>query len=880
MSDDIITFEAPEPDALSALLSGYEVNSLIAQGGMGAVYHAVQVSLERDVAIKLLPQEFGDQEFREQFATEAKAMAKLNHPNLIGIYDFGEVNEMPFIVMEYVGGESLYYSCYQKAIEQTEAVRLVTEICSGLAHAHDNGIIHRDIKPANILLDSDVHAKIGDFGLASSSEQSEEGVVYGTPGYAAPEIMSDTGSMGVPSDIFAVGVILHELLTGKLPADDPRPPSRQSKCHPLLDRIVRKATRPNPESRYGSTEKMIEDLKKVPTLRSFKTESKAPKKVMVAEVPSKRKSLVAGTVEAPGSSDSGGSSSHQDPPVVIAMQPSTNWPLIRNLMIIALLIPALIFAWGRYKDKEEERELELAEQRKEENAAKALRKAQSEKDRKDREERERLAIAEKERKKKDAESFAKEVHRMPQKTPREELADLRGELRGGARSAFPKGTLKRGTEHFFFIEDPMTWSAAAQYAEDHGGHLATPLGESDLSWIGDNQGNHRRSWIGGGAVGTNDWGWVTGKEWKHKKPLTNLGSCAALTRTGVLGARPNGEKLPFFIQWSADGVNIGSLDAQLERLKGTLGAPTPAWPPGTVFYQGRAYLLIHRSVSWDEADLIAGASGGHLAVSSDIVEKDFLRETLTAGLGKDEAAWLGGRRTDDGVWTWVTREAWDKPDWASLSPNGGPRDSVLRFVLSGDASGWDDAKPGDPAACHAFLIEWSNDYKKAPAENDAVDAGAKNIEIVKLRVVGARYLARLISEHGKRADFNRKSFVRDINSWIRNLPKTQHDRWFGQVNAIREAIPDRGSIPANLPVQGLPAEITGDFNKAMERQHRFDKTLEQDVFKFRNAYLGKLQAARKQAEEAGFKEKLPAFDQEMQAIGQDVKAFRSHFAMD
>ncbi|MGC6426317.1 MAG: protein kinase domain-containing protein [Akkermansiaceae bacterium] len=879
MSDEIITFQAPEPKALSKLLSGYDVSSLIAQGGMGAVYHAVQSSLERDVAIKLLPKEFGDEEFKEQFATEAKAMAKLNHPNLIGIYDFGEIEGMPYIVMEFVEGNSLYYSCYQKAIEQSEAVRLVTEICHGLAHAHKNGIVHRDIKPANILLDSDAHVKIGDFGLASSSEQSEEGIVYGTPGYAAPEIMTDAGSMGISSDIFAVGVILHELLTGKLPSDDPRPPSRQAKCHPQLDRIVRKATRTNPESRYSSAEEMVVDLSKVPALRSLKTEAAAPKKAAVAQAPPKRQLHVAGTVAPP--EDSGSSAAGiEAPPVVMAIQPSTNWPLIRNLMIIALLIPALIFAWGRFKDKEEERKLKTAEQKREENAAEALRKAKAEKERRAMEEKARLVALEKKRKKDEAESFAKEVHKAPKKTPREQLAELRGELRGGSRSAFPERTLKRGSEHFFFVEEPMTWSMAAQFAEDHGGHLATPLGASDLSWIGKNQGEYRRSWIGGGAVGNNDWGWVTGEEWKHQKPLTNIGSCAAVTTTGVLGARPNGEKLPFFIQWSADGVNAGSLDSQLERLKGTLGAPTPAWPPGTVFSQGRAYLLVNRSVAWEEADLVAGASGGHLAVSSGVVEKDFIRETLTGGLGKGEAAWLGGRRANDGAWTWTTREVWDRPDWASSSPDGGPRATALRFISNDDASGWDDAQPGDDTAAQAFLIEWSDDFKSAPADGVVGDAGAKTDEIVKLRIVAARYLRKLTGEHERLVNANRKNFIWDINSWIRSLPKSKHDQWVNRIHQIREAIPGLGSIPKDLPIQGVPADLAEDFNNAMARQNRFDQTLEKDILKFRSAYLGKLASARKQAEDAGFKEKLPSFDQEIEAIGDDAKAFLSHFAMD
>ena len=139
---DPIQFDPPEPSELSKLLDGYEVTSLIATGGMGAVYKATQLSLDRPVAIKLLPEEFGeDPSFRNQFQAEARSMAKLNHVNLIGIYDFGEAKGMPFIVMELVAGKSLYYSSYGKAIDQATAIELIIGICRGLGHAHESGIV-------------------------------------------------------------------------------------------------------------------------------------------------------------------------------------------------------------------------------------------------------------------------------------------------------------------------------------------------------------------------------------------------------------------------------------------------------------------------------------------------------------------------------------------------------------------------------------------------------------------------------------------------------------------------------------------------------------------------------------------------------------------
>lgn len=265
-SNEYAGFVAPEAADLAPLFPGYDIQSLIATGGMGAVYCAVQKSLDRTVALKILPMELSqDATFCAGFEAEAKAMARLNHPNLIGVYDSGEVNGMLYIIMEFVPGKSIYHSADGVAIDPAEVIRLVTGICHGLAHAHEHGIIHRDIKPSNILLDLHAEPKIGDFGLARPIDrQVEEGEeIFGTPHYTAPEVVESPQSVDSRADIFSVGVLLHELLTGKLPADDPRPPSLISHCDVRFDAIVRKATQPSPAARYASAAEIAKDLQAV-----------------------------------------------------------------------------------------------------------------------------------------------------------------------------------------------------------------------------------------------------------------------------------------------------------------------------------------------------------------------------------------------------------------------------------------------------------------------------------------------------------------------------------------------------------------------------------------------------------------------------------------
>ncbi|RYD45520.1 MAG: serine/threonine protein kinase [Verrucomicrobiaceae bacterium] len=265
-SHEHVGFVAPEPADLAPLFPGYEIQSLIATGGMGAVYRAVQKSLDRTVALKILPMEFSnDAAFCAGFEAEAKAMARLNHPNLIGVFDFGEVGGMLFIIMEYVPGKSVYHAAYGQAIEQREVIRLVTGIANGLAHAHENGIIHRDIKPSNILLDLNNQPKIGDFGLARPAERKiEEGEeIFGTPHYTAPEVVNAPHTVDYRADIFSVGVLLHELLTSKLPADDPRPASAICQCDPRFDAIIKKATQPLAAARYSSAALIAKDLQAI-----------------------------------------------------------------------------------------------------------------------------------------------------------------------------------------------------------------------------------------------------------------------------------------------------------------------------------------------------------------------------------------------------------------------------------------------------------------------------------------------------------------------------------------------------------------------------------------------------------------------------------------
>lgn len=302
-----VPFAAPEPSRLAPLFPGYSIECLIATGGMGAVYKAVQISLDRPVAIKILPREFGqDQEFRTSFETEAKTMARLNHPNLIGVYDFGEVDGMLFIIMEFVPGKTLFHSAHGMAVAQDEAARIVVGVCEALAHAHEHGILHRDIKPGNILLDQAARPKIGDFGLARpiGAAIKDGETIFGTPHYTAPEVLKYPNLVDARADVFSVGVLFHELLTGKLPVADPRPPSAISGCDPRFDAIIRRATHPSPELRYPTAAEMAKEIKTVAA--AFATTAARTRAPIAAPPLGGRPQPYRGTVGIPAKSSSAG----------------------------------------------------------------------------------------------------------------------------------------------------------------------------------------------------------------------------------------------------------------------------------------------------------------------------------------------------------------------------------------------------------------------------------------------------------------------------------------------------------------------------------------------------------------------------------------------
>ena len=251
-------FQPPSVEEVVRLFPQLEILGLIGKGGMGAVYKARQPGLDRLVALKILPpQTAAGPGFVERFNREARALARLNHPNIVGVHEFGQVNGLYFFIMEYVDGLNLREVERAGKLSPHEALQIVPQICEALQFAHDEGIVHRDIKPENILLDKKGRVKIADFGIAkilgggSEPELTQTQSVVGTPHYMAPEQMEKPTSVDHRADIFSLGVVFYEMLTGELPLGKFAPPSaRKVEVDVRLDDVVLRTLERDPELRY------------------------------------------------------------------------------------------------------------------------------------------------------------------------------------------------------------------------------------------------------------------------------------------------------------------------------------------------------------------------------------------------------------------------------------------------------------------------------------------------------------------------------------------------------------------------------------------------------------------------------------------------------
>ncbi len=257
----------PPMETVAAAFPQFEILELIGIGGMGVVYKARQPKLDRVVALKLLPQSHGaDPAFAERFHREARFLARLTHPHIVSVFDFGESGGFCYLLMEFVDGVNLRQAMQAGRFSPTQALAIVPDICSALQYAHEQGVLHRDIKPENILLDAQGRVKIADFGIAkllgdpgdslTGLTLTQSGARLGTPHYMAPEQIEKPSEVDHRADIYSLGVVFYELLTGELPLGRFAAPSAKTPLDARVDEIVMRALAKERELRQQSAGEM------------------------------------------------------------------------------------------------------------------------------------------------------------------------------------------------------------------------------------------------------------------------------------------------------------------------------------------------------------------------------------------------------------------------------------------------------------------------------------------------------------------------------------------------------------------------------------------------------------------------------------------------
>ncbi|HLY75076.1 MAG TPA: serine/threonine-protein kinase [Planctomycetota bacterium] len=252
---------------------GLEILELLGRGGMGVVYKARQPALDRSVALKILPQKMAlDPDFQNRFIREAKALGSLSHPNIVAVYDFGAEGGFFFFAMEFIDGTNLRQILRDRKLTPEQGLKIVPQLCDALEYAHGEGIVHRDIKPENILLDKKGRVKIADFGLAklvgagAPANLTMTNMVMGTPHYMAPEQVENPKGVDHRADIYAIGVVLYEMLTGELPIGRFEMPSKMVQIDVRLDDVVLKALEKSPDRRYQNASEVKNAVTKATTV--------------------------------------------------------------------------------------------------------------------------------------------------------------------------------------------------------------------------------------------------------------------------------------------------------------------------------------------------------------------------------------------------------------------------------------------------------------------------------------------------------------------------------------------------------------------------------------------------------------------------------------
>lgn len=699
-----LRWQPPSPERLQQLLPAYEILSIVGQGGMGAVHQGRQKSLDRLVAIKLLPPEAADNDmqFIERFKNEARTMARMNHPAIVHVYDFGETSDgQLYIVMEYIDGTDVARMIQsQGKLPPEHALAITAHVCDALHYAHTHGVVHRDIKPANILLNMEGQVKVADFGLAKTNETDQEGLTktnmaMGTPDFVAPEALTPGMTVDSRADLYAVGVMLYNMLTGQVPRGAFHMPSVINATDLRFDKIISKAMQMDRELRYQNAIDIRRDLDVILTTPQAKvgvqTISVKPRDLPqkpVAKAPgtSPQQPRMAGTVGAPARSQqppTGGAPARPGPQPARktaqnAQPPAEPAPkksgagMIYGIVALVVIVAAAGFMamqGGKKPEAKPVAQSTPAEKSKPGASSKPL-----------------------------SGTFMLDV----------KDAELSGGEDDFKREAFKdhflvKGWFPGSRSH---PQSILSWQnvqvAAGEYEV-----VFTAAGVDSREF--DLQLN-----VGKGRLSVNGFRPGTDSENATKDfpvgriKLTSTASGVDLVCT----------------KWSLAKSGMGSTFL-LRRIRfspvaKTVPAPATPSPPAAnpiLTFAGHRYQLVTEKLQWEAAKAKAESMGGHLATITTKEENDWVSKNILPQIKKtaddsfSDRIYIGAsQKAAKDPWKWVTGEPFSFQPWMGNFPDNKSGGGV---VATASPKGWDDVQWNFSAQC--FLVEWDDTAPAKPA---------------------------------------------------------------------------------------------------------------------------------------------------------------------
>ena len=673
------------------------------------------------------------------------------------------------------------------------------------------------------------------------------GVVFGTPGYTAPEGYKNDHPVDQRSDIFSIGALLYELLSGKPPVADSTGMTIGN--DPRIDAILEKATHADPSARYNDAQDLADSLDKLAPMlsgpRFAAPTHNAPRPVMAN-------------------------------PSLASHKNSSYLPLF---LILLFLGGGGTFTYFAFFNKTEEPHtpvIDDSEKVKKDTPKRVVDKTPP---------KPKPGPPKVKPKRPEEDAPKKPGKVVVKETPLQVLQRLGEDLLAGKRGEFPPFTQKRNGSAYFCAKLPVTWHEANKLSSTYGASLALFPDPETLKWARESFKEQSAIWVGASDSGTEGkWHWqdgtaVAASVWTEGGPDNKTTTTpdgedfAALSESApLLEDHPASLKLPFILEWKLDGTTPSSLESQLARTAAALNEKrAPIFPAGTANVGGSRFLLVRRAMQWGEASNLAISGGGHLAVMSNENEAAYTHRLLQGVLEEQKSCWIGGQKNDEDEWENVTKESFDFINWLPGQPDNFGKGEEFLVIRKTDGQVGANDESGNYAPVNFLLIEWSHPSQR----NFSTAAEAPEDEPTALEKAFAEVRIDIINKHGRGYGRFRKKyddiiddFVKKSTSEVINLNDRLNPDQQQFLIAQLKAMEGEYWLPEEIPAR-TPKKIKRYFDDARTDANDLWESYEEDFEEAVRDYFELVNEASRQAFKKGDQVLGLAFKLETESLDED-----------